>query len=106
MLPLACPEAESTSPAGQKIRATPQTRRHQQTCKQQQIASVRLDSGLSNIPRRNGKKHPAQFCRCCSVTVMLSEAKHLWMLCRPSRPKKPSEILRSAQNDKRCGVVN
>ena len=60
MLPLACPEAESTSSADQKIRATPQTRRHQQTCKQHQITSVRLDSGLSDIRRRNGKERAAE----------------------------------------------
>ena len=75
MLPLACPEAESTSSADQKIRATPQTRRHQQTCKQHQITSVRLDSGLSDIRRRNGKEHAAEFCRGCSVTCHVERTR-------------------------------
>src|SRR5262249_30366066 len=63
MLQLACPETKSTSSADQKIRAIPETRRHQQTCKQRQIASVRLDAGLSDIRSRNGKEHSAQFRR-------------------------------------------
>src|SRR5215471_10726748 len=63
MLWLARSEAKSTSSADQNIRATSQARRHQQTCKQRQITSIRLDSRLSDFWRSNGEKYLAEFHR-------------------------------------------
>src|SRR5215471_9477208 len=63
MLWLACSEAKSTSSADQNIRGTPQARRHQQTCKQRQITSIRLDSRLSDFWRSDGEKYLVEFRR-------------------------------------------